>query len=72
MVVDAIDKTGNVPTLVRANNELLGRIGRREKRHYTVAVIICPVLQIIHISSVLSYEGHILNVCISLHSEAEK
>lgn len=69
VVVDATDEARNVTPLVRANHQHLGRISWQEERHNTVAIIICPVLQIIDIPSIFSEEGHILNITVSLHSE---
>ena len=69
VVIDAAHKARNVSTFVRANDEPLGRINFPEECHKTVTIVVFYVLQIINISSKFNYEGHILNICISLHSE---
>lgn len=69
VVIDAIKKARNVSPFVRANDQPLGRICWQKERHNTVAIIICPVLQIVNIPTIFSNEGHVLNVSISLDSE---
>lgn len=71
VVVDAANKARNVSTFVRTNDQPLGRICCQKECHNTVAIIICPVLQIINIPSIFRDEGHILNISINLHSETE-
>jgi len=71
VVIDAANKARNVSTFVRANDQPLRRIFCQKECHNTVAIIACPVLQIINIPSIFSDEGHILNISISLHSETE-
>ena len=69
VVIDAAHKARNVSAFVRANDQPLGRINCPKQCHKTVTIVIFSVLQIINVSSKFSYEGHILNICISLHSE---
>jgi hypothetical protein len=70
VVIDATDKARNVPPLVRANDQPLGRVSCQEERHNTINIIVCSLLQIIDIPSIFGEEGHILNITISLHSES--
>ena len=69
VVIDAAHKARNVSMFVRANDQPLGRISCPKECHKTVTIVVFSVLQIINISSKFSYEGHILNICISLHNE---
>ena len=69
VLIDAAHKARNVATFVRANDQPLGRIICPKECHKTVTIVAFSVLQIINISSKFSYEGHIFNICISLHSE---
>jgi len=69
VVIDAAHKARNVSMFVRANDQPLGRISCPKECHKTVTIVVFSVLQIINISSKFRYEGHIFNICISLHSE---
>lgn len=69
MVVDAGDKSRQIPTFVRTNNELLPRICTEKKTHNTVPLIVHAVEHEVHIPSVLGDNSQILNQAISFHNK---
>lgn len=69
MVVDAINETGNVTTLIRTNYKALRGISSRKQSHHAVPIIVFTILHVIDVSNILRDYGQILYKPICLNSE---
>jgi hypothetical protein len=67
VIIDPIDKTCNIASLIGANDKTLRFFSGREKGHHAVPLIILSISQIVHVPNIFCYYRQVFYVSICLH-----
>lgn len=70
MVVDSIDESSNITSLIRTYDETFRSVGSSEKSHHAVPIIMLAMFQEVDISNILCDDCQISNASICFHSES--